>query len=235
LGRKNKTYFFLKSTYFEAGTVINYIETYNTNTMTDLFNPTAEKDSIVQDDNGSISMRRVSFSKTITQNKRNLRFKEILDKNGGLPAKDECLMIKSNGCSDTGSIFQYMIDQGTCKALYLSTWIISRTNIGYICKHIDNGNIVNLTFIISVRMKQMSGGSGRATFNHLIEEFQKRDQVNLKVCNCHAKTFSAQIDDNYYTVTGSGNWTKNPRIENYTVTNDKDIFYFNKDWMSELL
>jgi len=133
--------------HLEAGTVINYIETYNTNTMTDLFNPTAEKDSIVQDDNGSISMRRVSFSKTITQNKRNLRFKEILDKNGGLPAKDECLMIKSNGCSDTGSIFQYMIDQGTCKALYLSTWIISRTNIGYICKHIDNGNIENLTLL----------------------------------------------------------------------------------------
>jgi len=35
LGRKNKTYFFLKSTYFEAGTVINYIETYNTNTTND--------------------------------------------------------------------------------------------------------------------------------------------------------------------------------------------------------
>lgn len=200
--------------------------------MKDLFNPESKKQNIVNDNNGRMSIRRSSFSKKVNINKRNLGFKEILDENGGLPKKDECLLIKSNGCSDTGSIFQYMINESPCDELYLSTWIISRSNIEYLCEKLDSGEIKKLIFIISVRQKQLK----KANYAYMIEEFQKRsDKVKFRVCNCHAKTFSAKIGENHYTVTGSGNWTKNPRIENYTVTNDKEMYLFNKEWMSEML
>lgn len=199
--------------------------------MKELFTPTESDKSIVNDSNGRMQIRRGSFSKKVTQNKRNLTFKEILDSNGGLPLKEECVLIKSTGCSDTGSIFHYMLNDGKCDELHLSTWIISRNNIGYICDNIDNGNIKLLSFIISVRQKQLK----KADYAYMVEEFKKRDQINFRVCNCHAKTFSAKIGNDYYTVTGSGNWTKNPRIENYMITNDKNIFDFNKEWMGELL
>lgn len=198
--------------------------------MKDLFVSHTEEKSIVNDSNGRMTIRRGSFQKKVNRNKRNLGFAEILNENGGLPKKDECLLIKSNGCSDTGSIFHYMIETGICEELYLSTWIISRDNIDYICEQYDKGNIQDITFIISVRQKQLK----KANYAHMVEQFQKRD-IKFRVCNCHAKTFSAKIGNNYYTVTGSGNWTKNPRIENYMVTNDKNIFDFNKEWMSELL
>lgn len=199
--------------------------------MKDLFNPSTEEKDITNDNNGRMSIRRSSFSRKVTQNKRNLGFQEILKQNGGLPKKGECLLIKSNGTSDTGSLFHSMSETGTIEEMYLSTWIISRNNIDYICEQIDNGNIQSLTFIISVRQKQLK----KANYAHMVEEFQKRPQVKFRVCNCHAKTFSCKIGDNYYTSTGSGNWTKNPRIENYIVINDKEPFLHNKEWMTELI
>lgn len=197
--------------------------------MKDLFVP-ADNNSIVSDSNGRTSIRRTGFTKSINTNKRNLGFAEILKENGGLPDTNECLLIKSNGASDTASLFHCMLQQDKCTELYLSTWIISRDNIDYICREFDDGNIDNINFIISVRQKQLK----KSNYAHMVEQFQKRD-IKFRVCNCHAKTFSAKIGENYYTVTGSGNWTRNPRIENYMITNDKDIFDFNKEWMSELI
>lgn len=197
---------------------------------TDLFNPHSEK--ISSENNGAVSIRRASFNKHIDQSKRNLSFKSILDDRGGLPKKNECVLIKSNGCSDTGSIFEYMCGTGVVDEMYLSTWIISRTNIDYLCEKIDEGGIKSLVFIISVRQKQLK----KSNYAHLIEQFQLRKKTaRYKVCNCHAKTFSCKIGDNYYTVTGSGNWTKNPRIENYIILNDKEVFLHNKEWMIEML
>lgn len=199
--------------------------------MDDLFTPDQESQNIVSDNNGRFSIRRGTFSRRTTANKRNLSFIEILEENGGLPKQDECLFIKSTGTSDTGSLFNAMCSTGVVEEMYLSTWIISRTNIDFLCEQIDKGNIKKLCFIISVRQKQLK----KANYAHMIEEFSKRPSIQFRVCNSHAKTFSCKINHNYYTATGSGNWTQNPRIENYILMNSKDAFDHNKDWMQELL
>ena len=199
--------------------------------MKDLFNPAAEEKNIVNDNNVRMSIRRASFTKKVTQTKRNIGFAEILEENGGLPKKGECLLIKSNGTSDVGSLFNCISETGIIEEMYLSTWIISRSNIEYICKQIDEGKIKTLTFIISVRQKQLK----KSDYAFMVEEFSKRPAIKFRVCNCHAKTFSCKVGENYYTATGSGNWTKNPRIENYILINDIEPFLHNKEWMSELL
>jgi len=198
--------------------------------MEDLFKLGNEEKEIRNNDNGRVISKKTPISKVIRKNKRDLSCKAILDEQGGLPKTNECLLIKSNGTSDTGGFLTYMLNEGEIDEL-----IISRSNINFICENIDNGKIKKLIFIVSYRMKQMTGGSGRATYNFLIEEFKKRDQIKIRVPNSHAKTFSAKIGKKYYTVTGSGNWTENPRIENYIITNDKNIYDFNKEWMSDLL
>ena len=198
--------------------------------MSDLFNPESN-DSLVNDNNGRFSIRKSSFGKVINKTKRDLTFQEILEQNGGLPRPSEILLIKSNGCSDTGGIFEAITKTGIVQEMYLSTWIISRLNIDYICEQVDSGNLKSLVFVISVRQKQLK----KSDYAHMIEEFKKRPQIKIRVCNCHAKTFSAKVGDNYYTVTGSGNWTKNPRIENYIVMNQIEPFEHNKEWMEEMI
>jgi hypothetical protein len=199
--------------------------------MNDLFNPNNDSSSIINENNGRFSIRKSSFGKIINKTKRDLTFDEILNENGGLPKKSEMLLIKSNGCSDTGAIFESISKTGIVDEMYLSTWIISRLNIDYLCNQVDSGKIRKLIFVISVRQKQLK----KSDYAHMIEEFKKRPEIKIRVCNCHAKTFSAKVGDNYYTVSGSGNWTKNPRIENYIVMNQREPFEHNKEWMEEMI
>lgn len=55
------------------------------------------------------------------------------------------------------------------------------------------------------------------------------------ISNSHAKTFSiSDKNGNFITVSGSANWSENPRIENFLILNDENLFNHHKDWMSEL-
>jgi len=65
--------------------------------------------------------------------------------------------------------------------------------------------------------------------------FEKRENIFFKVVNSHAKTYSLRINDQYITIDGSGNWCKNPRLENYTITNSREKHEFRKKWMLELI
>lgn len=162
---------------------------------------------------------------------RNDNFANIVD-GCGLPLMDEMLLIKTNGASDCGSVFEY-INKENVTELYLSTWVISRENIDQLMRWFDSGN-KTFVFILSTRLRELK----KSNYAYLIEKFNERKHLDfrLRVCNCHAKTFSVKTESaNYYSVTGSANWTENPRIENYIILNNKDNFDFNKDWMEDLI
>ena len=114
----------------------------------------------------------------------------------------------------------------------MATWIISRENIDEIIKAIESGRLKKVIFVVSVRLKQLK----KSNYAHLVEQFSKYpEKIYYRVCNSHAKTFSISTEKNYYSIIGSGNWTQNPRIENYIIHNDVSIFNFNKEWMNELM
>lgn len=183
------------------------------------------------ENNGLALIKKTSFKKQAKQINRNEAFTTLIDQ-VGWPNANEVVYLKSNGCSDTGSIFIDACNRfGKIKELYLSTWIISRSSIEYLCNLIDNGNLDLLYFAVSKRLKELK----KSDYAYLVEQFTMRDKIKFKVLNCHAKTFSFNTEKDYYTVTGSGNWTQNPRIENYIIINDKEAFDFNKDWITELM
>lgn len=190
-------------------------------------------DSINNENNGTAIIGKAAFKKKMKVSNRNDNFKAIIDSIGGMPLHDEVVRIKTTGVSDTGSIFHYIMNEPQNQSeVYLSTWIISRDNIDKLCSYVDSGKIKSLTFVVSKRLKELK----KSNYAHLVEEFEKRkDKIQYKVCNCHAKTFSVKIGENTYTVDGSGNWTENPRIENYTIVNDIHAFEHNKSWMQEMM
>lgn len=197
----------------------------------DLFKPNQEE-SIVNENNGAASVKKIAFRKKTKIDNRDAEFEQIISSTG-MPNKNECLILKSNGLSDTGSIFKYIAKQADLNELYLSTWIISRDNIDLLISLIEKGKLKQITFIVSNRLKQLK----KSDYAHLVEQFKKHpQQIKFRVCNSHAKTFSvSDCIGNHYTVTGSGNWTMNPRIENYIILNDVEAFKHNKNWMSELI
>jgi hypothetical protein len=197
----------------------------------DLFTP--NEITINNESNGVAVIGKSAFKKKMKHSERNDAFADIISQIEGLPKQDEFIRIKTTGTSDTGSIFDYIAKQSqSLDEVYIATWIISRENIDQICKLIDSGKIKSLTFVISKRLKELK----KANYAHFVEQFEKRSNVvKFRVCNSHAKTFSAKADENHFTIDGSGNWTENPRIENYTIFNDIFSFNHNKQWMSEMM
>lgn len=196
--------------------------------------PIFEEDINTEDiSNYSAKAAKIAFKKQIKKNDRNDNFNNLIKEVNGLPNQEECVLIKTNGCSDTGSIFQHIIDNGNCNELYLSTWIISRQNIEIITKALDNGKLKKLFFVVSKRLKELK----KSDYSFLVEELNKRKEKTVyKIFNSHAKTFSISTENgNYYTVSGSGNWTENPRVENYVIFNDINVFNHSKEWMIEML
>jgi hypothetical protein len=192
----------------------------------------SEEVNITQDSNFNALSKKNSFRKIAKTSMRDDAFLDIINEVGGLPKLNEVVFIKTNGCSDTGSIFTHILSNENIEVLYLSTWVISRNNIERIIKAIDNGTLKKCYFVVSKRLKELK----KSDYAFLVEEFSKRkESCFFKVCNSHAKTFSVKTENNYYTVTGSGNWTENPRIENYVIFNDINAFNHNKEWMEEMI
>ena len=95
------------------------------------------------------------------------------------------------------------------------------------------GRLGCLTFILSNRMSQL--GKGHApNFNRLKSAMPELDNASFRVANSHAKVYAMTNGIDHITVSGSGNWSDNPRIENYIISNSKERFDFHKSWMQQL-
>lgn len=201
--------------------------------MKDLFEIKTPTESLKKTNNGIASANKSNYKSEVKRISRDAEFAELLKDVGGMPKDGEIISIKTNGLSDTGSIFRHLVKQKPYNELYLATWIISRENIDSICEALDSGRLSRLVFVCSTRMDELK----KAHANHLKEEFLKRkDKVFFKICNSHAKTFCiTDFEGNYYNVTGSGNWTENPRIEYYLIVNSKPVTDHCKYWMEDLV
>lgn len=164
---------------------------------------------------------------------RNNNLEKIIDSVGGLPENNEIIEFVSDGTSDTGSFFSLIINKlGVIDEMYLSTWTISRENVLRILNNIDNGNVKHFEFLINNGL--LKTNSTKSIWGLINDEFKKRN-IKFKAVNSHAKIFTCKIGDRYLTISGSGNWSENPRIENYFIIGGEESFLFNKQWMKDLI
>lgn len=170
-------------------------------------------------------------TKDLRQTKRDDNFNVLMQEFGGFPNENQYFAIKTNGTSDCGSIFTYALQNWEeITEMYLATWTISKQNIKRIKEAMESGKLKNLTMVFSSTLK----GANPALYASLIGALKSFENVKLKEINSHAKTFSISNGKDYITVSGSANWSENPRIENFLILNDKNLFEHHKDWMSEL-
>lgn len=159
---------------------------------------------------------------------------QIFESFGGLPKPGESLEVITNGQSNAGGFYEVIADiWESVEYLTLATWIINKDYIDLLFKHLENGKIKEMTFLISNRMSQLGKGHG-PNFNILKTKAMENPKCHFRVVNSHAKVFSMTNGIDYITVSGSGNWSENPRIENYCITNDQIKFEFHKSWMLEV-
>jgi len=168
----------------------------------------------------------------------NIRFQTKLKKESlnevlfELPLPNESLHIISNGSFDYFNIIPRILElsNGVSKEFYFSTWTMSHQNVISILDLFDNGLIGSIHALTGDYMR-----TRESAVYHILELGIKERKQFIFANKNHAKVTLLNIEDNYYTIEGSANFTANPRIEQFIITNHQDLFYFHKNWMDTLL
>ena len=196
--------------------------------MFDLYEEAENKIHHIKKDSKSA---KADAKKTFRQLNRDLNCQEALKEVGGFPKKDEVTSFVSRGMSDAGSFLNAILNENKfIEEAIIATWTISKKNIDRILENIDNGKIKKLIFLINDGM--LNTNSTKSIYAFLRLEFDKRPNVIYNVANSHAKIQCYDCGGNFYVISGSANWSENPRIENYIIINSENQYKFNKEWIS---
>lgn len=178
----------------------------------------------------------------ITQRKANiqekLKTKSFLKKEKAsevlneLPTTGESFHIVSSGSFDYFNLIPLAIKLlgGKVNQFYFSIWTMNLSNTRELLQLFDEGKIKSISALVGLYFKKRETN----VFNELYEGLKKRDQRIYSNEN-HSKITLLENGVDYITICGSANFTANPRIEQFTVHNSKELFLFHKVWMDEIL
>lgn len=161
---------------------------------------------------------------------RDKHCKEVVD----FPNNNEVSIYVSKGLSDAGSFLYAFYEKfGIIEEALIATWTISKANVLKLIEYIDSGKIKNLTFLLNDGMLKTS--STKPIYGLLRVEFDKRNNIKYSVANSHAKVQAYKSGETMITISGSGNWSLNPRIEDYVLIGGEKTFNFTKNWIQDLM
>lgn len=132
------------------------------------------------------------------------------------------------------ALILYVLESEIIEELYLAIYRINEETVQSIIDFIDSGKIKKATFIISNFFNQTKKPEKWAI--KLREYCEGNKNTNHIYIHNHSKVLAIRtISDNYYVFEGSGNMSDNAKIEQYVFENNKDVFDFHKEWMSNLI
>lgn len=178
---------------------------------------------------------KISQRKTKIQEK--LKFKSFLKKEKAnevlseLPELGESIHIISNGSFDYFNLIPIAIKLlgDNCTDFYFSTWTMNLSNTRELINLYDEGKINKIHALVGLYFKKRE----TAVFNELYEGLKERGQRVFSNEN-HSKVTLLTNGNDFITICGSANFTANPRIEQFTIHNSKELFEFHQQWMDEI-
>lgn len=149
-----------------------------------------------------------------------------------LPEPGETLHIVANGKFDFWSFIPVIIELlgGKTSDFYGSTWTLNRENCHEMLDIYDKGKVSSLNILTGLYFKQRESAVYATLLNGMIDRGQR-----YKCLENHAKIALLNNDKDYITIEGSANFTANPRVEQYAISNGKDLHAFHKAWMDDIL
>jgi hypothetical protein len=151
----------------------------------------------------------------------------------GLPKPGESHHIISNALYDFWNVIAEGVRKlGGVDEFYGSTWTMNRQNVLDLMELIDAGKIKRCRMLTGTYFKRRES----AVYAQLITGLAQRGQKYVAFNN-HTKIalMHAQSGRDWIVFEGSANWTANPRLENFVITNDRGLFKFHQAWMDDML
>ncbi len=152
---------------------------------------------------------------------------------GTLPAPGESVHCTTGGKFELFTWIPEVIAWlGSFDSLYASTWTCSKANAAELFQLADAGKIGRIHFVTGLYFKRREA----AVYAYLLDGLRKRGGTYGSFPN-HSKVLllAHEQTGNYLTVEGSGNFTANPQHEQETITNDRGLWEFHREWFEEML
>jgi len=123
-----------------------------------------------------------------------------------------------------------LANPSVCESLYIATLSFNARNLAELVQLFDRRKILAVAFICSVFFEDMTG----KLYDALHYQLVKRKQRCIAV-RSHAKVFLLQLSDGrHLTIESSANLRSCNNIEQFTLTNDRSLWEFHRNWMEEL-
>jgi hypothetical protein len=183
---------------------------------------------------GEIERPNMPDSRKITRDlkirvKNKLKVATAADLIDELPNHGETIHAVSDGKFDYWNMVPVTIDLlgGHIGELWGSTWTMNRNNVSEMMELFDSQKVDSIAIITGTYFKRRES----AVYAMILSGLVARKQKFVAFEN-HTKILLMENGKDYITIEGSANFTANPRFEQFTMSNDRTLYEFHREWMS---
>lgn len=136
-------------------------------------------------------------------------------------------LISLSGGFSSINFIKYIADREVIEELTVSTLRIGEKQFMCLKQMTERGTLKKATFCIGSIMK--SDGKGkRAKYDYFqrFENYCKKYEWESVLVNNHSKIILMRTAENYYVLETSSNLNENPKIEQYSFENSKELYEF---------
>ena len=114
--------------------------------------------------------------------------------------------------------------------LGITTWSYNQDFIELIKNQLSKG--VNIDFFVDKSMRTRK----TALYAQMVLLMDDYDNLKIKVHHMiHSKITIIKSKSVHLSIESSANYSNNQRIENFTITENEDVFNFHRNWMNEII
>jgi hypothetical protein len=149
-----------------------------------------------------------------------------------MPRKGETIHVISSGYFDHWSLIPVYCGLlgGQGLTFYGTTWTMNRENALDLIRLYDQGIVSTISMFTGTYFKRRS----TAVYSVLVNGLMSRKGCAFTAFKNHTKITLLDNGDDTIIIEGSANYTENQNAENYTVSNDRSLFDFHRQWMDEI-
>lgn len=136
--------------------------------------------------------------------------------------KNETLFIPTRGTWSNHDLLELILKKTGPAKVWITSWTVSEIAVRTLIQLIDTKQIEEIHCLFDERIKVHCPQA---------HQLAKNAVVDMKLAKIHAKCIAVLNDDWGVAVVTSANFTRNPRIEAYSICSDRSIAESFKDWI----
>ena len=138
-------------------------------------------------------------------------------------------ILTQKSISPFGFLLYLIKKYGKIEECNIATYRVSYQALLNFKELLDSDKIGSLHMILNDNYKTLM----RDKANYLTYLNNESVSFSYNIKNAHAKVTTCKCGDKYIVMQGSGNYSTNPKIEQYTIIENKELYDFYKEWMTD--